>query len=246
MSPFLLQPLTLPHAEKLDITEAPSNILYRFVSSSIELRELTLHGFPSIPHNSDPIPAFPPASLPALTSLRIFGTPEPLNYLHTPQLKSLSLGRALYQLVPLGEYLRNFINRSAPPLSTFRLSSVDVTDDDILWCLERLPDVEYFSISHCPVSDAIPRALAKPPSLERSTDWLLPRLTKIGFNINTLIRPSSVIELLASRKSVPSAPHITGCVEFRGKVSKSDYETIQSYGNFFVYLKEMSESTDGL
>jgi len=228
----LLQHLTLPRIQKLDLAKAPFNVVHRFISSSADLRNLSLYGVTQIPANLNPVPI----SFPVLSSLYISGFPRLLDYIHAPQLDHLVLKCSPKRAANSRTSLRTLIERSAPVLTSLHLRGVDTTDEDIFWCLDRLPHLEAFSLSSCPITDAVLHALAVPPSPEQGTGWLLPRLKTIGFDHNTHVTPQGVIKLLTSRSS-NSAPRITGKVDFAGKLSKEDAQTILSYGDFLGFFQ---------
>ncbi|KDQ16523.1 hypothetical protein BOTBODRAFT_186534 [Botryobasidium botryosum FD-172 SS1] len=232
----ILQRLSLPHVQKLDLTEAPFDVVHRYISTSTDLRDLSLHGVIDIPMDPSPIPV----SLPALASLYITGFPGIIDYMHTPHLRSLVLIHEPTGPARLPASLRALIERSSPALTTLGLHGIDITDEDIIWCLERLPQVENLDLSSCSISDAVLRALAAPPSsqLETASYRLLPRLERIELSNNTHVTPQGVIEFLAARNSglALSALRITGKLDFAGRVSREEAQIIMAYGDFFSSL----------
>ncbi|KDQ16522.1 hypothetical protein BOTBODRAFT_173034 [Botryobasidium botryosum FD-172 SS1] len=227
--------LSLPHIQKLDLTDAPFDIVHRYISSSTGLRDLSLHGIIEVPL----YPTVPlPVSLPALTSLYIAGFPGFVDYIHAPQLRSLVLIHKPTRPERLSASLRTLVEKSNPALITLGLHGAGINDEDIIWCSERLPQVENLDLSSCSISDAVLRALAAPLSPENATPHrLLPRLERIELSNNKHITPQGVIEFLASRNasSGPSGPRITGKIDFFGRVSREEAQTIMSYSDFFNF-----------
>jgi len=223
----LLQHLSLPHVQELDINDIPFGVIRRLVSSSTDLRKLTLGGITGVPSNPLPI------SLPALTSLSyIEASPSFLDCIHAPQLKSLTVGGEDDRIHIIGMKLRGLVERSKPALTSLCLKYAEISDDDTLWCLQRLPCLQHLGLWVCDVSDAVLRALSEPPSTEHGTEWLLPQLTTITLQYNEHVTPRAVTDFLASRSAHSSTPRITGRLKFFTTMSKDEYHAIQSFGDF--------------
>ncbi|KDQ13337.1 hypothetical protein BOTBODRAFT_373005 [Botryobasidium botryosum FD-172 SS1] len=230
----LLRHLTLPHVQTLDLAGASLNMAYRFISSSMEVRSLSLYGIVETPANRSSTLSLSPIFLSSLETLRVSDFPGLLNYVHAPRLKALTLedlSRPI--LYPGGTSLRAFVERSAPALAILHLQGINITDRDIIWCLNQLPDLEDLTVSACLISDAVLSALAAPPSPEHP-GWLLPRLAKFEFEGNVGVTSRGAIEFLASRSKDP-VPSIAGKFIFPNcnrELSVKDQEAILSYGEF--------------
>ncbi|KDQ13335.1 hypothetical protein BOTBODRAFT_175648 [Botryobasidium botryosum FD-172 SS1] len=238
----LLQPLldllTLPHVQELDLAGASIRTAHRLISFSTNLRSLSLRNLAEVPADLDPTPNPAPAPIlfPSLTSLHISGFPLFFNYINAPKLGTLALENRFNSacIVNSGAFLRVVPERSASALTTLRLSGLDAGDKDIQWCLERLPALEELSILACAISDSLLSALASlpVPNQSQNTDWILPRLKRFTFDENDHITPSGAIKFLASRTLNP-VPGITGHFGFK-HLSHRDATAIMSYGSFLA------------
>jgi len=191
----LLRRLVLPQLEKLCLWEVPHEIALRLASSSTQLKSATLRDLEQSP---------PPStvySLPALTSIFIYTSSNILDHMVLPQLCALTLYDDGYS--HLMRSLRHMVEHSTPPILSLDLEGLNLDNEDLFWCFERLPTLESLRLSDCSISDAVLLALAT-PSLERDHPWLLPRLTKINLYDNDNLTPGGVIKFLASRSGLPS------------------------------------------
>ncbi|KDQ21317.1 hypothetical protein BOTBODRAFT_25742 [Botryobasidium botryosum FD-172 SS1] len=239
----LLRQLVLPNVQELKLRNVPSDIVHQLVSSSTQLCTAAFGG--TMGTVEDP----PIITLPTLSSLEITGTIDYINRLHLPQLSSLMLGHNVMSddTPQLGTLLSTFVERSAPPLVTLKLDHLDVPDQPLIWCLERLPLLEVLSLRTCTTTDAVIHAL----SSESTGDFIVPRLTYFTFQ-RTQITPAAFIAFLSSRlgrdwippESAAAAaggagarPRLEGKVSFQnGPISQEDRATIRSMGNFLSHF----------
>ncbi|KDQ16530.1 hypothetical protein BOTBODRAFT_173042 [Botryobasidium botryosum FD-172 SS1] len=246
----LLDLLTLPRVEKLELAGAPISTVHRFISSSTELRDVSLRNFRQVPADLD-IPAHAPILLPSLTSLHVEDFPAFVDYIHAPRLKTLKLEEYYDSAHIVGSraFLRAAVERSATALTTLHLRGLDVGDEDMQWCLERLSVLEELFISYCAISDAVLSALASPPSPDANASWLLPCLKTFLFENNDCITPSGAIKFLATRTLNP-IPNISGEFGFNLDLSPKDAMTIMEYGSSLsrahMYIHVSEESGDEL
>ncbi|KDQ08644.1 hypothetical protein BOTBODRAFT_37797 [Botryobasidium botryosum FD-172 SS1] len=228
----LLDRLTLPRVQTLDLGGASHSTLHRLISLSTDLHDLSLRNLTEAARPT-PAPSLTPILLPHLTSLQISGFPAFVDYIHVPQLNTLILEHRSNsaRIANSGPALRAVVERSAPALTKLRLQGLNVSDEDMQWCFEHLLNLEELSITFCAISDSILSALASPPSPGRNTNWLLPRLKRFVFNENDRITPRGAIEFLASRTLNP-VPGIFGGFGFVDHLSHEDAAVIVSYGDF--------------
>ncbi|KDQ21304.1 hypothetical protein BOTBODRAFT_141576 [Botryobasidium botryosum FD-172 SS1] len=236
----LLRRLALPNVQELDLRDVPSDIVHELISFSTQLRRASFRGSMEI------IEELPTIILPTLVSLEIARGFEYIDRLHLPQLSSLKLS-GTYGLphdppeLFLGTSLSALMGRSAPPLVTLRLEHLDVSDQSLIWCLERLPLLEELYLLNTATTDAVLHAVAY-----RDGNPIVPRLTRFKF-YSIPITPAGVISFLSSRlgngetplESAATAaggarPRLKGSVTFDdfGSVSQDDRATIRSMGNF--------------
>ncbi|KDQ06517.1 hypothetical protein BOTBODRAFT_39552 [Botryobasidium botryosum FD-172 SS1] len=246
----LLDLLTLPNLEELDLSDATISTAHRLISLSPKLHDLSLCNLDPVFADFEldpapipiliPDPTLAPIFLPALTSLQISSFPAFVNYIHAPHLSTLKLGSRYGnypRVVNSREFLRPAIERAAPALRVLHLRGLDAGDKDVQWCLERLSVLEELNVSSCAISDSVLSALASelPPSPGgpgQNSGWLLPRLKKFGFDGNDGVTPGGAIQFLASRTLNPT-PDIAGEFGFKGMpLSRDDATTIMSYGPF--------------
>ncbi|KDQ16529.1 hypothetical protein BOTBODRAFT_251559 [Botryobasidium botryosum FD-172 SS1] len=218
----LLERIILPHVETLHLESVPFRVVHRLISASADLDDLWLSDITSRPANS----SHSPVALSALCTIYLKDCPWLLDHIHAPQLKSLHLNNS-HLAANSGAPLRALIKRSSPELTSLRLQRIDIGDEEILGCLEGLPDLDSLSLYACTISDTVLRALAVPPSLERDTGWLLPRLKVFQCHQNAYVTPQAVIALLASRESSRKSP-IKGSASFVDDLSDEDVETLSS------------------
>ncbi|KDQ15665.1 hypothetical protein BOTBODRAFT_284388 [Botryobasidium botryosum FD-172 SS1] len=241
----LLQQLSLPQVDTLNIRAVPYDILYRLASSSTQLRTLTTRDITEAPQNT------PLLLLPVLTTLDAVDCPTLLRNLHTPQLMSLDAGLRLLKspnILEESSFFLRLIERSVPPLVDLILIGLDIPDTDLISCLRALPTLKNLQLSMCKTSDAVLRALARPSSSDNGSSWILPQLTTFTFSFNFGTTPSGIIELIASRNAVSDEanasglavagvrpPRINGEVDFDFGISEGEYSKLTSLigiGNF--------------
>ncbi|KDQ13188.1 hypothetical protein BOTBODRAFT_33800 [Botryobasidium botryosum FD-172 SS1] len=240
----LVDLLTLPRVQSLMLDGAPLGSVYRLISLSPDLRDLTIQ----IPAYYDPAPVlvpiptptFIPAPIffPSLTSLKTLNAPTVVEYVHAPQLKTLILNHSFDPSARTrgsDVFLRALVERSAPPLTVLQLHNLDVGDEVMRWWFERLPDLEDLFISFCAISDSVLSALASPPLPGQNTDHrLLPRLKRFGFQENDHVTPRGAIEFLASRASRWPMPGPKGEFDFvlTHLPRQEEAAAILSFGDF--------------
>ncbi|KDQ17078.1 hypothetical protein BOTBODRAFT_172669 [Botryobasidium botryosum FD-172 SS1] len=107
---------------------------------------------------------------------------EFISFVDAPSLTELSL--LMHKIRPISSYdptlVCDLIDRSCPPLRRLSLTWIGLADEDIIWCLQKLPLLEELVIIGGAMSDATLRALAIPPPTEQGADQevLLPRLRR--------------------------------------------------------------------
>jgi len=243
---LLLRKLSFPYLQELNIGGTPFDIIHNYLSLSTELREISLSDITDFPETHPPT-----LLLPFVMTLSIQSSSEILDsFIGTPRLESLTLDNCYRTPIQdPGISLWNFIGRLEPALHTLVLDGVDISDDEVIWCLRSLPGLKDLTLRHCALSDVVLHALAVPtgtpisPGWEQciigSTRWLLPELTKVYIIRNTRMTPHGAIEFLTSRNGtgpstspsepLPPPPRVEGEISFYS-IERSDYETIQSYG----------------
>ncbi|KDQ11349.1 hypothetical protein BOTBODRAFT_35431 [Botryobasidium botryosum FD-172 SS1] len=220
----LLEHIVLPHAETLHLTSFPFRTVHRLILTSPDLDELWLSDITLIPISTNRTPV----TLAALRTLQLRNCPSLLNHIHAPQLKSLRLFNSHSAVARSGASLCALIKRSAPDLTVLYLRAIDITDQEMLHCLERLSGLNSLMLNSCTISDTVLRALAVPPSPEGGTGWLLPCLKTVQLYQNANITPQAVVELLASRRSSRKS-RIKCNVNFAHKLSDEDVKALSSY-----------------
>lgn len=202
----LLPHLVLPRLEILEMEDLPSasdSIIDGFLENSpflvsVDLARISGH-FICTPGDQDPL------HLPSLTSLKLnYGSYFPHRFCF-PQLRILYIDPQ--DELDVGLALRRLIQHATPPLVTLALHSSMISDEELLWCLERLPTIETLELVACGnLTDDIFRALAAiPPADDPEARWLLPQLHDIKiFNYaqNQFTYPT-FFHFLASRNSTP-------------------------------------------
>ncbi|KDQ16525.1 hypothetical protein BOTBODRAFT_251550 [Botryobasidium botryosum FD-172 SS1] len=222
----LLEHINFSDAETLHLTSTTFGVVYRLISSSAHLCDLSLSDVADIPTAS----THSPVTLSALCTLRIQNCPKLLDYIHAPYLKSLHLLCPSRSTANSEAPLCALIERSTPALTALYLQTIDITNEEILGCLERLSHLEILSLNACAISDTVLRALAVPPSPGGGTEWLLPHLKVVQFHQNVNITPQGVIELFASRNTSAKF-RIRGDVIFVEKPSGQDARALSHYSS---------------
>ncbi|KDQ17081.1 hypothetical protein BOTBODRAFT_64537 [Botryobasidium botryosum FD-172 SS1] len=168
--------LSLPQAQACTLNWVPLDVAYHFLSSSTQLRSLSLYWV-----KADAVPQGAPIiTLPDLLSIKAEESLQLFSHITAPSLSELVIefSRNIFTLPMV--VIRGLIARSNPPLRKLRLSwkGASLTDEDIIWCLQRLPLLEELEIAGTEMSDATLRALEAPPPSEQGVapDILLPRL----------------------------------------------------------------------
>ncbi|KDQ17101.1 hypothetical protein BOTBODRAFT_30474 [Botryobasidium botryosum FD-172 SS1] len=233
----LLRLLSTPHICTLDIGDVPFDSVRGLISFSTQLSSATFRKVRAAPQSTTPL-----FNLPALSWLTIVDSPRLLDHITAPQLQHFTLNSSNNPDGSTSTSLRDFMARSNPALRTLKFIYLDIGDDDLLWCLGRLPQVEILEVEKCPVSDAVFRALCAPSSVEISDSPLLPRLHHVRFYLNHDMTPSGAIEFFASRNG-PLPPHSTkrtsvnvrGSVDFviKHEAFWRDVNTLESLGAYF-------------
>lgn len=213
----LLRHLTLPRVEEVVIHEIPFDVLHGLISSSSHLRSAALYTITDA-HLSE----LPLISLPSLTSLTAWDSGGVHENLLVPQLHTLTLGKTEHTL-------RDLIDNSSPVLTTLSLARVNITDKQLVWCLQQLSYLEKLHLHGCTVSDIVLSAMTEPATT--SAQPLLPRLKEIHLGEIKRITPQGVIGLLASRNGLLSSvasdiPRIEGRVKFVGQLSEPDRQAL--------------------
>ncbi|KDQ08537.1 hypothetical protein BOTBODRAFT_69713 [Botryobasidium botryosum FD-172 SS1] len=225
----LIQQLILPHVEILDIANVRLDLAHPIISSSDRLHSLTL---------DDVCGPVPQLILPTLTSLNIGTSMHLLHTLRTPQLTNLTLRGEDYTADQTSaQPLRYFLDRVTPPLQVLQLQRVDMSDEQFLWCMGRLTELESLELTYTNITDAAFSTLAEPlPAGDgMPLHWSLPRLTKIEVSSNYHLGPPGLIKFIASRNG--SAPatvgrpaRLEGSAFFHPSANRRDREIIESYG----------------
>ncbi|KDQ08645.1 hypothetical protein BOTBODRAFT_37798 [Botryobasidium botryosum FD-172 SS1] len=226
----LLERITLPRVEILHLPGVPFEVVHRLLSSSPGLCSVWLSDATGIPPDS----THSPTTLSALSHLYTRNCPGLLDDIHAPQLDSLHLLCPSGQVASSGAALRAFIERSAPNLTALYLEKIDISDEEILECLGRLPSLRTLCFSACPISDAVLHALAVRPPRTRYSERLLPHLKIIELTGNTGISPQGVVKLFASRNSNPKS-HIKGNIKFLKKPTAKDADALSHYSSSLTY-----------
>ncbi|KDQ16000.1 hypothetical protein BOTBODRAFT_31086 [Botryobasidium botryosum FD-172 SS1] len=255
----LLRTTSFPSLENLDLQNIPFGILHNHASLPTDLKEISLFHIIDIPNVHAPT-----LLLPSVTTLRIKGTLEVLDFLITPRLESLALlcddefeERQLYSSP------RQFIERQQFTLRALSFTDWDVSDEEMAWYLRNIPSLKELGLTDCSVSDATLGTLVvstpTSPDVEQgisaSTDvaCLLPELTAITLVNNPHITSQAVIEFLKSRDGTRtsnitrSPPRVKAEIDIdhisNGKVTWAEYRTIQSYGGVFLDMPRALRGT---
>ncbi|KDQ16986.1 hypothetical protein BOTBODRAFT_172595 [Botryobasidium botryosum FD-172 SS1] len=207
------QPIALEavNAQVLNLTDIPLDIARPLALSTTHLGSAAFIAISQCPGRS-----LHSISLPALTSIRVESSPSLLGHIRAPRLESIEVCGDSATNMEMVASLSDLIEHSAPlALHYLSMSFVTAADENIVWCLKRLPLLETLKIGTCSVSDVLSRALSTPFSGEKGPKWLLPRLTEIELVENSGMVPASVIKLIKSRNNSSSRggsmpPHITG------------------------------------
>ncbi|KDQ21307.1 hypothetical protein BOTBODRAFT_168600 [Botryobasidium botryosum FD-172 SS1] len=230
----LLSQLVLPNVQELSLQNVPFDVIHQLVSSTTQLREASFEGSMKI------VEGLPVITLPTLASLEIIGAIGCVDFLHLPQLASLKFGGADHSNpeTPLGAPLSTLVERSAPPLATLKLERLNVPDQSLIWCLERLPLLEDLSLRSCAITDAVLHALSEPDLAHQARSFIVPRLARFAFH-RTRITPAGAISFLSSRLWDGAAvgarwPPLEGRITFDNhkSISRDDRATIRSMGDF--------------
>ncbi|KDQ17080.1 hypothetical protein BOTBODRAFT_172671 [Botryobasidium botryosum FD-172 SS1] len=195
--------LSLPQAQEFALGVVPLDIAYHLLSSSTQLKSLSLYSV-----NADVVPRDAPIiTLPHLLSINagIYFGYLILSYITAPNLSELLIDdRCVLSM----DVIRDLIARSNPPLRKLRLYGEGLADADVLWCLQRLPLLEELEIAGTEMSDATLRALEAPPPSEQGDvpDILLPQLRSAtigqGHTFNEHITTQGFAALTTSRLTV--------------------------------------------
>ncbi|KDQ16988.1 hypothetical protein BOTBODRAFT_172598 [Botryobasidium botryosum FD-172 SS1] len=167
-------------------------------------------------------------------------SPDFIGHIRAPRLESIEVRGNSSKNMEMTTSLGDMIEGSAPSaLRSLSMHFVDVADENIIWCLKRLPSLETLRIGSCSVSDGVLQALATPTSGEKGTEWLLPRLTEMELVENPGMTPDGVVELIRSRNDPPACdaltlPRVKGRVVFCKTVELKEGEdhAIYSSGDF--------------
>ncbi|KDQ19680.1 hypothetical protein BOTBODRAFT_62968 [Botryobasidium botryosum FD-172 SS1] len=218
--------LALPNVEELRLEVIPFDVALRFVSNTSRLRTLILLKVEEQPHTYTARHSFP-----ALTSLNTSLFSGALDTIHAPKLVFLTIVGSISNSALSPAPVRRLVDRSAPPLISLDLQNVEIPDDDLLWCFERLSRLQSLALHACSTSDIVLHALAIP--LPDQNTPLLPRLNRIYFVYNDNITAAGVIAFLASRNG-PSqsaeSPKVEGFIQLSGSAELHEYEEMESYG----------------
>ncbi|KDQ17061.1 hypothetical protein BOTBODRAFT_30450 [Botryobasidium botryosum FD-172 SS1] len=200
--PFLRQ-LSLPQAQVLEIRNTICDVAYTLMSSSIHLASVSLSNLFGAPPQHMHILA-----LPNLLSIKFEGRLDLLRCISAPNLSELSLSLHNPASSSHPTLMRGFIERSHPPLRILHLNDKQFADEDIIWCLQRLPLIEELGVAYTPMSDVTLRALEAPPLSQQGTDAdvLLPRLRLANFT-ETCTTAEGFATLAASRNTVTWKHH---------------------------------------
>lgn len=151
-------------------------------------------------------------------------------------------------IIAAGRFLRGLIDRSRAPLTTLILKNVNVSEDDVGWCLDRVrASLKRFLICRCPISDVTldslnvglsqSRSLDSANSSSSSSSGSSSHLKEIYVR-ESLITPQGLIHFLRLRNTDADAgtdsilgpsgsPSLRGIVVFPASdVSESEVETI--------------------
>ncbi|KDQ19659.1 hypothetical protein BOTBODRAFT_28228 [Botryobasidium botryosum FD-172 SS1] len=228
--PFFLpyqRRLVLPVVEGLHLEAVPYDVALHLISNTSRLRSLSLSKIEGLPHT------YADLSFPALASLETSLSSGFLGAIHVPKLSSLKIKAEMgdFQQTPVS--LRQLIERSAPPLTSLHLVEVEISDSDLLWCLERLLHLETLALSKCSTSDAAFHTLAMRSAADQD-EPILPQLKVINLTLRDIVASAGVIELLSSRNGPSRSPllsNVTGCIELAGGARQEEHDnTIRSYG----------------
>ncbi|KDQ17079.1 hypothetical protein BOTBODRAFT_224684 [Botryobasidium botryosum FD-172 SS1] len=199
----LFRQLSFPEAQTIEIRAAPCDVAYNLLSSSPQLASaLFFDVFGTLPQHT------PIVYLPYLSSIDLVKCLGFLNHVDAPGPSKLSLtqaGRGCPSHHPT--LVRGLIERSDPPIRILHLCLLDYTDEDILWCLRRLPLLKELMIRGTAMTDATLCALEMPRPSEQGVvpDLLLPLLESAVIG-NDLVTAQAFAALAASRKAVTWKP----------------------------------------
>lgn len=218
--PLLLR-LNLPSLETLELECAPYEIVYHIASHSDKVQKMVLARYRSqAPQNQQLL-------MPALELLVLQNSTAILDHIHTPHLKTLHIFDLDRSRNPGGRLFR-FLNESAPPLHTLRLS-LKSKGEAFNPCWEKLPELIELTLGNDIVDDAILAAL--------SSRSLVPNLKIIDLTCDGHVSPQRLVELYSSRnldEEGNMVARVTGAVGFNF-LAEEYYMKLQ-VRLFFYYL----------
>ncbi|KDQ07815.1 hypothetical protein BOTBODRAFT_180383 [Botryobasidium botryosum FD-172 SS1] len=195
----LRERLILPQLRSLDLAYCPGLPSLHSITSSARLKEVRLISI------ADEMTTEWPTTLLSISTLtRVILVDCPVRFLECLDLPSL---QTLVIIAPPrltpghsdGPSLRCFVKQLGPnpPLQVLLMLSVDISNEDLIWCLERLPHLKVLVVRRCTASDAALEALVY-SSIEgaEAHQLLLPRLNYIELSN---FSPQSIIKFLKSR-----------------------------------------------
>ncbi|KDQ18064.1 hypothetical protein BOTBODRAFT_29382 [Botryobasidium botryosum FD-172 SS1] len=194
----ILQRLDLPCLETLTTKNIPSSAVTYLMQSTACLRTASLSAT-TVLKSGLGIPTNTPLSALSLTSLEISLMLKDPIHVYFPQLATLLI-RDYCRSDGVGTSLRHLIEHSSPPLVSLVLIWTKITDNELIWCLERLPLIQKLELVDCPnVSDSFLIALSAPRPLDNHNGYLLPQLRLIGLTYMAHMAPRAVVDMLSAR-----------------------------------------------
>ncbi|KDQ17042.1 hypothetical protein BOTBODRAFT_223885 [Botryobasidium botryosum FD-172 SS1] len=186
--------LSLPRAQTIEIRRVPYDVAHQLMSSSPQLTSASFGEiFGALPHHT------PITVLPHLTKVKIWGPAKLLGYIDAPSLSELILLNLGGRSASISK-VRILIERSTPPLRKLHLMRPSLSDEDLIWCLRRLPLIEELVVTGASdVSDVTLRALGA--EQDADVGVLLPHLRSATFRHNRTTADSFAL-LAASRDTV--------------------------------------------
>jgi hypothetical protein len=105
---------------------------------------------------------------------------------------------------------------SSPPIRYLDMNYADMRTKDFIYCFERLPELEHFSIVGSDMSDTVINLLMPVYTLEGGIRVRLPKLTTLELSICAQLSGEAIVRSISARtRFTDASPHHASFIEVR-------------------------------